>query len=423
MPRATLQQTNFTAGEISPRLVGRTDIDRYANAAALLLNAHPVIHGGAKSRAGTLFVAPTKIAAQKSRLVPFIFSRDDAYMLEFGHLYLRAFKNGASLGVEVATQYTEAMLQDIDYVQGADTMFLAHPAVPIQRLRRFSDVLWDLSAAPFTTTPFSEQGHALAAGLTLSLATVGPGRTATASVGVFLPSDVGRTLVSGAGLALVTGYTSATVVTVDVSIAFAGTALVSGAWYLDASPQAILKPSAKDPVASSITLMAALTRAADLTLTAKTGAITINSSAAVFTAGDTGLTLVADSGVVVLTYVSATQCTGTTTSDFISLTYASGGWGITGDAWRPEDVGKFVRVNGGLAYITAQTNANTVKATIITALTGTVASPPLAWSLESSVWGAANGYPRTVTLHEQRLVAAGSTKYPQTIFSKLPVRQ
>jgi len=28
-----LQQTNFTAGEISPRLVGRTDIDRYANAA------------------------------------------------------------------------------------------------------------------------------------------------------------------------------------------------------------------------------------------------------------------------------------------------------------------------------------------------------------------------------------------------------
>ncbi len=53
MPRVSLQQTNFTAGEISPRLVGRTDIDRYANAARSLVNAYPVIHGGAKRRAIT----------------------------------------------------------------------------------------------------------------------------------------------------------------------------------------------------------------------------------------------------------------------------------------------------------------------------------------------------------------------------------
>ncbi len=39
MPRVSLQQTNFTAGEISPRLVGRTDIDRYANAARSLVKA------------------------------------------------------------------------------------------------------------------------------------------------------------------------------------------------------------------------------------------------------------------------------------------------------------------------------------------------------------------------------------------------
>jgi hypothetical protein len=32
------------------------------------------------------------------------------------------------------------------------------------------------------------------------------------------------------------------------------------------------------------------------------------------------------------------------------------------------------------------------------------------------VWSAANGYPRTLTLHEQRLVAAGSAKFPQTIW-------
>ena len=38
---------------------------------------------------------------------------------------------------EVVTPYTGAMLTEPDYAQGADTMFISHPSVPIQRLRRF----------------------------------------------------------------------------------------------------------------------------------------------------------------------------------------------------------------------------------------------------------------------------------------------
>ena len=219
MPRLSIQQTNFTAGEISPRVVGRTDIDRYANAARRLINAYAVIHGGAKRRGGTLFVGGTKFNAKRSRLVPFVFSRDAAYMLEVGDNYLRVFgAGGVNLATEVATAYLESMLQDIDYVQGADTMFLAHPSVQIQRLRRFSNTSWDLSNAPFTTTPFDEQGHAPATNVTLSLATVGTGRTATAAAPAFLPTDVGRSLTSGPGAATITGYTSTTVVTVDITI-------------------------------------------------------------------------------------------------------------------------------------------------------------------------------------------------------------
>lgn len=419
MPRMTLLQTNFTAGEISPRLVGRTDIDRYNNAARKLINAYPVIHGGAKRRGGTRYIAPAKFSGSKeARLVPFVFSRDFAYMLEFGDLYVRVWPaGGGGMVAEIAAPYTEAMLPDIDYAQGADTMFLAHPEVPIYRLRRFSASSFDLSVAPFTTTPFDEQGHALAAALTLSAATVGTGRTATAASGVFLPSDVGRQLVSGAGLGVVTGYTSATVLTVDITIAFPGTVLASGAWLLDVSPQGIVTPSAKDPVASSIDLAGALSRAANLTLAAKTGTgIAVTASASVFTAGDVGKTLYADSGVATITAQTGTACAITITSDFASLTYSTGGYGITDSVWRAEDVGKFVRINGGLCKISAFTSASLVKATILTPLTSIVASPPLAWSLESSVWSAANGYPRTLTLHEQRLVAAGTTKFPQTIW-------
>jgi hypothetical protein len=228
---------------------------------------------------------------------------------------------------------------------------------------------------------------------------------------------VGRQLISGAGLALITGYTSATVLTADITIGFGGTALASGAWKLDVSPQAILKPSVKDPVASVIDLTASITRAADLTLSAKTGAITVTASAGIFAPGDVGLSIYADSGVAAITaYTSPTQVDATTSADFISTTYAKGGYGVTGSAWRAEDVGKFVRINGGLCKVTSIVSSVQAKAVLLTALSGTVASPPLAWTLEASVWSASAGYPRTLTLHEQRLVAAGSNALPQTIW-------
>jgi hypothetical protein len=71
---------------------------------------------------------------------------------------------------------------------------------------------------------------------------------------VFLPTDVGRRLISGAGQATVTGYTSATVITVTITLTFPGTALASGAWYLDVSPQAFAKPTAKDPVGATVSI-------------------------------------------------------------------------------------------------------------------------------------------------------------------------
>jgi len=420
MPRVSQIQTNFTAGEISPRLYGRTDIDRYANAAKRLLNAYPVVHGGARRRAGTRYFKPAKIAAKRARLIPFVVSQDAAYMLEVGDTYLRVHgAGGADLGIELATPYTEAMLGDIDYGQGADTMFLAHPSVAMQRLRRLSSVSFDLSAVPFTTQPFEEQGHKPAAGLTLSAASVGAGRTVTADAGVFLPTDVGRVLLSGKGQATITGFTSNVSVTADVVVAFAGVALANGSWTLDASPQALLKPSLAEPAGSTVLLHAARWRESSITLSAKTGAgITVTAAAAVFDAGDVGRSLYADNGVAVITaFTDAQTLTADVTTDFASTTYEKGGYGITADAFRAtEDLGAFVRVNNGLCRITGFNSAATAVATIVTKLDNIIAAPALAWSVESSVWSAANGYPRTVTLHEQRLVAAGSTRYPQTLW-------
>jgi len=39
-------QTNFTAGELSPRMMGRVDISRYQNGAKRLENAVIAVQGG-----------------------------------------------------------------------------------------------------------------------------------------------------------------------------------------------------------------------------------------------------------------------------------------------------------------------------------------------------------------------------------------
>jgi hypothetical protein len=49
---------------------------------------------------------------------------------------------------------------------------------------------------------------------------------------------------------------------ITITIAFAGVALASGAWYLDVSPQAFAKPAAANPVGATVTLIGAQTRAA-----------------------------------------------------------------------------------------------------------------------------------------------------------------
>lgn len=343
MARLTIVQTNFTAGEVSPRMIGRTDIARYQNGAELMENCWPLLHGGAKRRDGTLFCAATKFAAKRSRLIPYVFNRSQAYMIEFGDLYIRVYyADGTYTGVELVSPYTEAMISSIDYVQGADTMFVFNALVPIYRLRRISNTEWTLVAAPFVTRPFDEVGIKFATGLTLSLATVGTGRTATSAVAAFQASDVGREIWSGPGVAKITAYTSTTVVTVEVVTAFSGVAVT--AWQLRGSPQTTCTANAKDPIGT-----------------------------------------------------------------LISLTLGAAGW-------RTDDVGKFVKINRGLVEITAYSSPSVVNGIIRAALDATVASPANAWSLEAAVWNADDGYPCTGTLHEQRLVAAGSPGYPQTIW-------
>ena len=215
MARVTNLQTNFTAGEISPKLYGRVDVSRYQNGAKKMRDTIPQVYGGAKRRDGSLFVHEVKTSAKATRLIHFIYNESTAYILEFGDLYMRVYKDGVLLGApyEIVTPFTEAMLFDLDYTQGSDTMFLFQESLQIRRLRRLGDTSWTLDVAPFTETPFEEPGTYPAATLTPSAKDpVGGACTLTASVAVFAAGDVGSSVKVNGGIVKLTSFTSTTIV-------------------------------------------------------------------------------------------------------------------------------------------------------------------------------------------------------------------
>jgi len=98
MARVSRLQTNFTAGELSNRLYGRPDLAKYQNGAETIENMIVFPHGGVSRRSGTRFVKEVKTSADNTRLIPFEFSTEQAYVLEFGDEYIRFYKdNGAIL--------------------------------------------------------------------------------------------------------------------------------------------------------------------------------------------------------------------------------------------------------------------------------------------------------------------------------------
>ncbi len=145
--------TNFVGGEISPKLLGRVDIPKYYQSCLTLENLLVMPQGGATRRPGTYYVTTSKTASKKVRLIPFEYSLDDVYILEFGDQYIRVYKDHARLGApyEVAGSppYLEAQLLEIQYVMIDQDMYLFHPSHAPRMLSRTGDTAWTVTTPTF----------------------------------------------------------------------------------------------------------------------------------------------------------------------------------------------------------------------------------------------------------------------------------
>ncbi|RLC76892.1 MAG: hypothetical protein DRJ03_27775, partial [Chloroflexi bacterium] len=108
-------------------------------------------------------IATAKNTPEGIRLIPFIYSADIAYMMEFGDLYARFYYDGAPLKtffdadivpVEIVTPYLVADLPAVHYKHVGDVMRLVHGDYPPQKLSRTTTTSFTMEDVVFNKGPF-----------------------------------------------------------------------------------------------------------------------------------------------------------------------------------------------------------------------------------------------------------------------------
>lgn len=431
MPRLSLIKTNFTAGELSPRLLARVDISRYQNGAETIYNAYSLVHGGARRRNGSRFIAEAKNATKKTRVIPFIVSKTLAFVIELGETYVRFFNPSGqiTLTAQAITNITQANPAVLTYT-GADTFangdhVVVASVVGMTQVNGREFIVANLNAgantfelqgenstshdayvsggtvaeiyeiaSPWDDTELAALRYAQGANTmfnthpsyamrklvrfantswklsqivfdvppsaeigerpntTVTLSAVSGGAvTATAAAASFEASDVGRFIESGAGRGAITGFTSTTVVTLNIPVADAFDSV--------------------GPIAANAWKIIESPKPASLTPSA---------------VGPVGAT--------------------------ITLTASAASWKNSAQVTH---IGSFVEINDGLVEITIFTSATVVSGVVRTALSVAAAAPADGWFLRQPIWNSIDGFPQAVGLYKQRLLAGGSSAYPNLV--------
>ena len=154
MQKVRVPLTNFKYGEVSPSLYSRTDTELYNQSAQRVENFFLRAEGGVIKRPALehiykfadITVDGTKV--QQARLLPFIFSDDEQYIVSLEHQKVRVFLLSPTTG---AVSLTATITQDVNsqtlkfdhdylheytFAQAGDVMFICHALFMPQQLIR-----------------------------------------------------------------------------------------------------------------------------------------------------------------------------------------------------------------------------------------------------------------------------------------------
>jgi hypothetical protein len=229
----------YNAGEWSPRLDGRWDLDDYSAALRKCDGYLPLKYGPAERITGSEYVADAKFADKKSRLIRFRFSATVNYIMEFGDQYIRWFLGGTTasrlnisppvawvtatgysvgdlveesgtnyycledhtsgvfatdLGAgkwyalsgviyEIPSPYLEGDLFDLQFVQINDIIYIVGENYAPRKLSRVGDTNWQLEEVQWTFPPMLDINSTATTVYPSHVS--GTGRTLTASSSIF----------------------------------------------------------------------------------------------------------------------------------------------------------------------------------------------------------------------------------------------
>ncbi|MBL6931198.1 MAG: hypothetical protein ISR46_06825 [Rhodospirillales bacterium] len=215
MARISTNKSNFTAGEISPRLLGRGDLRAYDNGASTLTNVfiHPT--GGLSRRSGLRFI---DVAQGDGRLIGFEFNANQIYLLAFNDSQVDVYRDDVKVA-DFVTPWTLAQVANINWTQSADTLLVVHPDVGPKKITRTSDTDWTVTDWIFHADDvriFQPHHKFSDDDVTLTASATSGAITLTASADLFDAAHVGGRFRIVDKEVEITAVTSATLASADV---------------------------------------------------------------------------------------------------------------------------------------------------------------------------------------------------------------
>lgn len=366
---------SFNSGELSPFLDALTSLDKYRSGCRLLENNILLPYGGAVRRPGTQYLGAAKNSNTRCRLIGFNFSTTTNFVLEVGHEYIRFWSNGAivesspSTPLEVATPYQEAELRQIQYIQINDLVYLVHPNHAPRKLSRLSDTSWTIAEIDWTWPAFLDEN--------IKDTTITPSAT-TGSITLAASDDLFEYSHVGAFYRIAHRRDTAYVEkTLDATNGNSSNLKVLGSWELT-------------------------------TYGSWHGVLNVQRSYDGGTSWET-----------IRTYESASsgERNVSTTGDedkqaLLRLVWTKAGSGTSSPNARLEAGDNRIY---GVVQITAVASATSATATVINDLQANTATT--LWA--EGAFSEKQGYPRTVALHEQRLLFGGTLSRPLTVWGSV----
>lgn len=157
MPSSITFKTSFISGVLSELLDARIDTEAYQNGLAQCENFIITPQGPAQNRAGTEYIATLRDDSKNARLIEFVFSNEQAYVLCFNDGYIRFFADQQAVGApyEIAHPYSDSEIDEIQVAQSADIMWIVHPNHKPRELKRLAHTNWTLTNYAPTADPFT----------------------------------------------------------------------------------------------------------------------------------------------------------------------------------------------------------------------------------------------------------------------------